>query len=96
MACTVRLIDPPSATPPEGIKDAESRFRREIERALGDDIADALRAFNAASESSAEDLTKDEIKLASRWSTAFDKARQAGMRDLGDAPESYFEVRAAG
>lgn len=96
MPCTVRLIDPPSATPPEGIKDAEARFRRELERALGDDLIEALRAFNAASESSAEDLTKDEIKLATRWSAAFDKARQAGMRDLGDAQESYFEVRAAG
>jgi len=44
----------------------------------------------AASEA---DLTKDEVILATQWVKAYDAARTAAYRDLGDTEETYFEVR---
>jgi len=31
--------------------------------------------------------------LASRWAKAYEAARDAGFRDLGDTTEAYIEVR---
>ena len=53
----------------------------------------ALRAYQNAYESSGADLTKDELALAQRWAKAYDAARTAGFRDLGDTDEAFFEVR---
>lgn len=39
----------------------------EPERPLSDDFAPALRAFKADQANSAEDLSKDQLRLASRW-----------------------------
>jgi hypothetical protein len=77
----------------DALKVAEQRFRRELDRQLGGDVLLALRAFQNASESGESDLTKDEIALAKRWAKAYDMARTAGFRDLGDTQEAYFEVR---
>ncbi|MET3517786.1 hypothetical protein ABIC63_005591 [Pseudacidovorax sp. 1753] len=93
MPIIAHLIDAPSGTPADILRPAEARFLRKLERLLGADLAPALRAFEAAQDSSAEDLSKDEIRLASRWVSAYDKARQAGMRDLGETGEAYFAVR---
>jgi hypothetical protein len=72
---------------------AEQRFRRELDKQLGGDVVPALRAFQNASESVESDLTKEEIALAKRWAKAYDSARTAGFRDIGDVQEAYFEVR---
>ncbi|MDQ0027803.1 hypothetical protein J2X90_005639 [Variovorax paradoxus] len=87
-----RLADYPHPAA-DAVKVAEQRFRRELERQLGDDVVPALRAFQNASESGESDLTKDEVALAKRWIKAFDAARTAGFRDLGDTDEAYFDVR---
>lgn len=89
---TVRLADyaHPAA---DASKVAEQRFRREIDRQLGDDVVPALRAFQNASESSESDLSKAEIAMAKRWAKAYDAARTAGFRDLGDTDEAFFDVR---
>ena len=93
MSYTVTLIDFPDA--PSGvIATAETRFRRELDKLLGDEVEPALKAFENASESSADELTKDEIALAARWAKAYDAAKTAGFRALGEADEAYFEVRA--
>lgn len=92
MSVSARLIDTPAGTPADILRSAEARFLRELERLLGDDLVPALRAFEAVQDSSAEDLSKDEIRMAGRWSTAYDKARLAGMRELGDTGEAYFAV----
>jgi membrane protease subunit (stomatin/prohibitin family) len=88
----VRLADysHPAA---DAVKVAEQRFRREIDRQLGADVVEALRAFQNASESSESDLSKSEIALAKRWAKAYDAARTAGFRDLGDTDEAFFDVR---
>jgi len=92
VAYLVRLADysHPAA---DAVRVAEQRFRRELDRQLGHDVVPALRAFQNASESGESDLTKDEIALAKRWMKAFDAARTAGFRDLGDTDEAYFAVR---
>jgi hypothetical protein len=90
VAYTVRLLDYPAV---DALKVPEQRFRRELDKQLGSDVLLALRAFQNASESGESDLTKGEIALAKRWAKAYDAARTAGFRDLGDAQEAYFEVR---
>ena len=90
VAYMVRLVDYP---PVDAVKVAEQRVRRELDRQLGVDVLPALRAFRNASESGESDLARDEIALAKRWAKAYDAARTAGFRDLGDTDEAYFEVR---
>jgi len=92
MSYTVILIDFPDA-PPDVIAAAESRFQRELDKLLGDDVEQALKAFENASESSADELSKDEIGWAARWAKAYEAAKTAGFRALGEADEAYFEVR---
>lgn len=92
VAYTVRLADY-SHPVADAVKVAEQRFRREIDRQLGGDVVEALRAFQNASESSESDLSKVEIALAKRWAKAYDAARTAGFRDLGDTDEAFFDVR---
>jgi hypothetical protein len=92
VAYSVRLADCPYPTA-DAVKVSEQRFRRELDRQLGDEAVPALRAFQNASESGESDLTKAEIALAKRWAKAYDAARTAGFRDLGDTDEAFFEVR---
>lgn len=92
VAYTVRLADY-SHPVADAVKVAEQRFRREIDRQLGADVIEALRAFQNASESSESDLSKAEIAMAKRWAKAYDAARTAGFRDLGDTDEAFFDVR---
>lgn len=93
VAYLVRLLDYPHPAA-DAVKAAEQRFRRELDRQLGHEVVRALRAFQNASESGESDLTQGEIALAKRWVKAFDAARTAGFRDLGDTDEAYFAVRA--
>jgi len=90
VAYIARLLDYPAV---DALRVAEQRFRRELDKQLGGDVVPALRAFQNASESGETDLTKDEIALAKRWAKAYDAARTAGFRDLGDADEAYFDVK---
>lgn len=92
-AFCAKLVDYPHS-PADAVRVAEQRFRRELEKQLGADVLPVMRAFQNASESSDTDLTKTEIALAARWIKAYDAARKAGFRDLGDTDEAYFEVKA--
>ncbi|KTT23228.1 hypothetical protein [Pseudacidovorax intermedius] len=96
MSITARLNDTPVGTPVDILQSAEGRFARELEKLLGDDLAPALRAFEAAQDSSAEDLSKEEIRLAGLWAAAFDKARLFSLRELGDVGEAHFSVSMRG
>lgn len=92
VAYAVRLADCPYPTS-DAVKVAAERFRRELDRQLGADVLQVMRAFQEASDSSETDLSKAEIALAKRWAKAYDAARSAGSRDLGDVGEAYFEVK---
>lgn len=93
MNYTVKLIDFPGLLP-EAQVDAENRFRRTLDKQLGEDVLTVWRAFQDASDTSATDLSKGDIAMAGRWPKAYDAAKTAGFRDLGTADEAYFEVRA--
>lgn len=75
--------------------DAEVRFARELERALGgaEEVAETYRAWLEASESEANQLAAGTAALAVRWPRAMDAAVQAGLRNIGDIGEAHFEVR---
>lgn len=92
MPLRITLQDYPGAQP-DMMASAVARFRRELERKLGDEAEAAFKAYQNASESSANELTKEEHRLASAYAAAYESARTAGFRDLGDAQEAYFEVR---
>jgi hypothetical protein len=94
MPYTVSLQEFPGL-PFDAQQQAEQRFRRALDKALGERVDPVLRAFQVASDSSAEDLSKEDFALASAWPKAYDLARTAGFRDLGGAEEAFFEVRAA-
>lgn len=79
--------------PPDLVTTAEKRFRTTLEKALGDDLEQVLKAYSNAVESGEEELSADDIALASAWPKAYEKAKMAGFRDLGGADEAYFEVR---
>ena len=92
MTYTVTLVDFPSA-PADVLRAAEARFGSALEKLLGDQVEPTLRAFQNASESSGNELSKDEVALAGTWQKAYEAAKLAGFRDLGESQEAYFEVR---
>ncbi len=94
MSYTVTLEDFPEI--PDDLRlQAERRFSRTLERALGgvEEIAPAYKAWSTAEDSSEDELSTEEIELAKRWQKASMKARQEGFNGLGESPEAYFEVR---
>jgi len=91
-AYIVRFMDYPHPTA-DIVRVAEQRFRRELEKHLGEEVLRAQRAYVSVTEASEAELTKDEVVLATRWVKAYDAARTAAYRDLGDTEEAYFEVR---
>ncbi|MNS45103.1 hypothetical protein D3C72_775630 [compost metagenome] len=88
----VRLQDCPSDLTQEMKSKAEERFAKELRKSFTDDKAlqRAFKLFSDASEGGV--LTKSEEKIATTWTKAFDKARQAGFRDIV-VDEAYFDVR---
>lgn len=94
MPLRITLQDYPGADPAM-LTTAVTRFRRELERKLGDEVEAAFKAFQNASESNANELTKEEHRLATAYHGAYEAARTAGFRDLGDVQEAYFDVRLA-
>lgn len=83
-----------SALPPPIRIEAEVRFARELERALGGEeaVAEALSSWMEASESEASTLDAATAASAVRWPRAVEAATRAGLSKLGEC-EAYFEVR---
>ena len=84
---------PPDLTPEAKVK-AEQRFAKELARSFRneDDLRQAYKLFADASEGGV--ISKADEKHAKAWAAAFDKAKQAGFRDIA-AEEAYFEARIA-
>jgi hypothetical protein len=84
-----------SALPMRERIEAEVRFAKALERALGgeDAVAEVYKAWVDASESEANHIDTETAVKAVRWPRAFDAARQAGFNKLGDIGEAHFEVR---
>jgi hypothetical protein len=92
MTYAVHLVDFPDL-PADARSKAEERFRRALDKALGEGAGRALKAFENASDSSADQLNKEEFALAIAWADAYTAAKTAGFRDLGEANGAFFEVR---
>lgn len=94
MSYTITLQDAPTELPERARTDAESRFRRTLERALGgpEAVAETYKAWQQAEEASDDEMRQEDIMLAKKWITAAMRARNEGFRDLGEC-EAYFEVR---
>lgn len=88
----VRLVDYPSDMDSAIKQKAESRFSKELLKSYRseDELKQAYRLFTDASEGGV--ISKAETKIAETWVKAFEKARQAGFRDIA-VEEAYFEVR---
>lgn len=90
----ITLQDAPSELPERLRQDAEQRFRRTLERSLGnpDTVLAAYRAWQNAEDSASEEISADELSLAKRWMTAVVRARNEGLREAGET-EAWFEIK---
>lgn len=93
---TITLQDPPSDIPERARCDAEHRFQRTLERALGgpENVIAAYRAWQTAEETSEAEMSDEDMAMAKKWFAAASRARNDGLRDLGET-EAWFEVRLA-
>lgn len=93
MSYTVALQGFPEL-PAELRQQAERRYSRTLERALGspDAIIDCYKAWLAAQEAPEGELAEADISQAQRWQKACMKAMQEGFNGLGESPDAYFEI----
>lgn len=94
MTYTITLQDAPAEVTERARREAEERFRRTLERALGgpDVVLAAHRAWQVAEDTSETEMSAEDVALAKQWIAAATRARNDGFRDLGET-EAYFEVR---
>lgn len=94
MVIAISLHDYPAGNV-DAVAQAVIRFRRQPRRKLGDDTHPALNALENVSESSANDLTKEELRIATDYAAAYKAADTAGFCDLSDGQDACFDVRLA-
>lgn len=94
MSYTISLQDAPSGITERAKSEAEYRFQRTLERALGteEEVIEAYRAWQTAEETAETELSNEEITLVKRWIAAATRAQQDGFRELGES-EAYFEIK---
>lgn len=93
---TITLQDAPADIPEKARQEAEQRFRRTLERALGgpDAVLAAYRAWQTAEDTAESEMSADDLALAKRWIAAAGRARGDAFQALGET-EAWFEVRMA-
>ncbi|MFC4299905.1 MAG: hypothetical protein WBF84_02595 [Castellaniella sp.] len=91
---TITLQDAPADLPEPARADAEHRFRRTLERALGgpEQVLATYRAWTAAEDTAENEMTASDMTLAKRWIAAAGRARSDAFQNLGET-EAWFEVR---
>lgn len=91
---TITLQDAPSDIPEKARIEAERRFQRTLERALGgpDQVLTAYRAWQTAEDTPESEISPQVIEQARRWITAASRAQNDGFREVGES-EAWFEVR---
>lgn len=94
MTYTITLQDAPAEITERAQRDAEERFRKTLERALGgpDIVPAAHRAWQATEDTAESEMSAEDVALAKQWIAAATRARNDGFRDLGET-EAWFEVR---
>lgn len=91
---TITLQDAPADIPEKARRDAEQRFQRTLERALGgpDAVIAAYKAWQTAEDTAESEMAPEDVDLVKRWIAAAGRAQSDGFRDLGES-EAWFEVR---
>ena len=94
MPYAITLQDPPEDITERAQREAEQRFRRTLEKALGgaDAVPAAHRAWQTAQDTTEGEMSPEEITLARRWIAATTTARSEGLKEIGEG-EAWFEVR---
>lgn len=92
---TVALRDAPVSLPVDAQIAAETRYARELERALGgpEQVAAALDVV--LSLEGADMITAADKAMAEKWQKASGTARERALSPIGEVEEAYFEVRLA-
>lgn len=91
---SVRLKDfPAELQAPDRIK-IEARYARELERVFGtpENVAAALDTMESLEASPPDVLTDGDQRLVKQWAKASAAARQAALREVGEADGCYFDV----
>ena len=72
----------------------ETRYAAELERAFGsqENVVAALDTMEWLKSSPPDVLTEGDLSLVKQWSKASAAARQAALREVGDADGWHFEV----
>lgn len=72
----------------------ETRYAAELERAFGSpqNVAAALDTLESLESSPPDVLSQGDLSLVKQWSKASAAARQAALREVGNADGCYFEV----
>ncbi|WP_313312953.1 hypothetical protein [Pulveribacter sp.] len=91
----VALHDAPSSLPADARITAETRYSRELERALGGPEQVAATLDAVLSLEGADVVTDADKALAGRWQKASVTARERALSQIGETEEAYFEVRVA-
>ena len=91
---TITLQDAPSDVPEKARLEAQRRFQRTLERALGgpDEVLAAYRAWQTAADITESEMRPEDMEQAKRWIAAAGRAHSDGFRELGES-EAWFEVR---
>lgn len=91
---SITLQDAPADIPEKARQEAERKFQRTLERALGgpDAVLDAYRAWAAAEDTAADEMSPEDVALAKRWIAAARRARDDAFQQMGET-EAWFEVR---
>lgn len=89
----VALRDSPADLPAAAKIAAETRYARELDRALGgpDQVAAVLESIYSLE--GADVITAADKALADRWQKASTVARDRALAQIGEVDEAYFEVR---
>lgn len=99
----MEIIDTPYSVTlrdyPEALRHAdrvkiETRYAKELERTFGspENVAAALDTMESLESSPPEVLSPGDLSLVKQWGKASAAARQAALREIGDAEGCYFEV----
>lgn len=82
--------------PPAERISAELRFIKELDRGLGgaEAVVEVYRAWRDACECDASELSASTAGLAVKWPKAFEAARRAGLKNMGES-DAHFEIHPA-
>ena len=94
---SVSLRDYPEALRHADRVKIETRYARELERAFGspENVAAALDTMESLEAAPPQVLSAGDLSLVKQWGKASAAARQAALREIGDAEGGYFEVERA-